>query len=212
MSLRQVLASGAPLRRIWRSAALATAAALVVSLFEPVSVQARTTQPLPAPVVDKATEATDFSSARRSRKSIKRYKAYRGRYARDRSGRMFMGMVLGTFSTIAALEARRARERAYYDSYYEGGYYYDDVPYYDYAQPPVYYGSPVPLVRPAPVYRYRHGYPGRRIHLPQRHFGRPGIVHGPRLGMPRAPAFRAVAPLRGGSRSIGGVRRLGGGG
>lgn len=204
MSLRQVLASGAPLRRIWRSAALATAAALVVSLFEPVGVQARVAQPLPAPVVDKAAAATDFSSARRPRKSVKRYKAYRGRYARDRSGRMFMGMVLGTFSTIAALEARRARERAYYDNYYYGDYYYNDAPYYDYAPPPAYYGSPVPLVRPAPVYRYRQGYPGRRIHLPQRQFGRPGIVHGPRLGMPRAPAARPIAPPRGGLHRHGG--------
>lgn len=113
MFIRKTLPS--PFSRV---VVLATAAALVLTVVVPLPVaQAAPAAPVAKAVSagpETASEATDFSSARR------RY-ARRG-YRNNAAGLAFMGLALGTMGAIVAEQRRR--------DYYRDNYYYGGNPYY----------------------------------------------------------------------------------
>ena len=143
-----------------RLTALAVAAALIVTVAEPLPAAARSAQ-LTRPVA--TGTATDFSAARR-RVSVRRHDHYARRGGGP--GLAMMGMMIGAIGAIATAERRLAYNeyppvvyapQPYYGPQaYDGGY---DQGYYGYAPQPAYpvapvYAAPVaPAYRAAPVYR-----------------------------------------------------------
>src|SRR5436853_4294689 len=105
-----------------RLTALAVAAALIVTVAEPLPASARSAQ-LTRPVA--TGTATDFSAARR-RGHLRRHYGRRG----GGPGLAMMGMMIGAIGAIANAE----RRRAYYDDapvVYAPQPYYGQQPYYD---------------------------------------------------------------------------------
>lgn len=113
-----------------RAVILATAAALISTAAVPPAfagtqpaasaVRAVTTAPVTA------SEATDFSAAKRKRVA-------RRHYRNNAAGLAFMGMALGTMGAIIAEQRRRDyyRDNYYYGGNpYYGGHYYGGQPYY----------------------------------------------------------------------------------
>ena len=102
-----------------RAVVLATAAALVLTVVVPLPVAHAAPAAPAAKAVsagpETASEATDFSSARR------RY-ARRGYRNNNAAGLAFMGLALGTVGAIVAEQRRR--------DYYRDNYYYGGNPYY----------------------------------------------------------------------------------
>ena len=128
-----------------RAAAVATVAALALTVFEPSTARAGTAAAGPGLSTAAVSDATDFSARRRH------YRRGGGAAA----AAAFAGIV-GTGIAIAATQNRRH-------------YYYDRGPGY-YGGGPVYYGGGQPYYRSQPYYgggHYRGGYPSN-------HYGRGG--------------------------------------
>lgn len=117
--------------RAGKGVAMATAAALLVTAFEPQLAEAGSSSRAPVAIESgtAASAATDISA--RKRHTRRRY--HRGNAA----GMAFMGMALGTMGAIIAEQQRRDYYRDRY--YYGGGYPYYGRHYYG---GPAYYGRP----------------------------------------------------------------------
>ena len=117
------------LSRTGKGVALATAAALLLTAFEPQLALARSATPAP-PAAENGTAAsttTDISARKRHR--------HHRRHSGNAAGLAFMGMALGTMGAIIADQRRR--------DYYRDRYYYGGNPYYGrhYYGGPGYYGG-----------------------------------------------------------------------
>jgi hypothetical protein len=109
-----------------RSSVLAVVAALVFTMAEPPLAVAGPVAPVSKGVsaTAGASDATDFSSARRHRHY---------RRGSNAAGLAFMGLAIGTIGAIAAQQ----RRNDYYDNGYGYGYapgYYGGGPYYGYGR------------------------------------------------------------------------------
>lgn len=102
-----------------RGVVMATIAALVVTMNEPLSAMAGPTAPPP-----KGISATTGSGGATDISSVRRRRYYRN--GGNAAGLAFMGMAIGTIGAIAAQQQRND----YYNSYGYGPGYYGGGPYY----------------------------------------------------------------------------------